>query len=39
MEFHPTSLAGAWLLAPQPIVDERGYFERSLCLRDMGIHR
>lgn len=38
MEFHPTSLAGAWLLAPQPIVDERGHFERSFCTREFREH-
>ena len=31
MIFRETSLAGAWLVAPEPAVDERGLFPRLFC--------
>lgn len=31
MTLHPTPLSGAWLIAIDPIPDERGFFARSLC--------
>ena len=34
MLFHATNLADAWLIEPQPIVDERGFFERTFCARE-----
>ena len=38
MEFQPTRLSGAWLLIPQPIVDERGHFERCFCVHEFRRH-
>jgi dTDP-4-dehydrorhamnose 3,5-epimerase len=33
MRFLETSFADAWLLEPEPIRDERGYFARTFCAR------
>jgi dTDP-4-dehydrorhamnose 3,5-epimerase len=33
MRFIETTFAGAWLLEPEPISDERGYFARTFCTR------
>lgn len=38
MLFHATDLADAWLIEPQPIVDERGFFERTFCMREFRRH-
>jgi dTDP-4-dehydrorhamnose 3,5-epimerase len=34
MIFHETPLAGAWVLEPERIEDERGFFARTYCRRD-----
>jgi dTDP-4-dehydrorhamnose 3,5-epimerase len=34
--FEPTPLAGAWLLAPERHEDERGFFARTFCRRELG---
>jgi dTDP-4-dehydrorhamnose 3,5-epimerase len=34
MNWEPTAIAGAWLLRPQPHVDERGFFARTYCERE-----
>lgn len=31
MQFIPTGLAGAYMVEPEPIVDERGFFARTWC--------
>lgn len=31
MRFEATAIAGAWLVSPEPAVDERGYFARLWC--------
>ncbi|NOY81740.1 MAG: dTDP-4-keto-6-deoxy-D-glucose epimerase [Kiritimatiellaeota bacterium] len=31
MKFTPTALAGAWLIEPEPLRDERGFFARCYC--------
>lgn len=31
MKLHPTPLAGAWIIEPEPIADERGSFARLFC--------
>lgn len=31
MKFIPTALAGAWVIEPEPIADERGMFARTYC--------
>ena len=36
MRFLKTDLAEAWLLEPEPIRDERGYFMRTFCARDFA---
>lgn len=36
MRFLETKLADAWLLEPEPIRDERGYFMRTFCARDFA---
>jgi dTDP-4-dehydrorhamnose 3,5-epimerase len=38
MNFLPTNLAGAFLLEVQPLVDERGSFARTWCVREMAAH-
>ncbi len=34
MIFHPTDLAGAWLIEPELVSDERGAFARTWCARE-----
>lgn len=34
MRFLPTALAGAYLVEPEPISDERGFFARTFCARE-----
>ena len=38
MIFTPTPLAGAWLVAPEPRSDERGFFGRIWCAREFEAH-
>jgi dTDP-4-dehydrorhamnose 3,5-epimerase len=38
MNFHPTPLAGAYLLEIARIGDDRGFFGRSWCRREMAEH-
>jgi dTDP-4-dehydrorhamnose 3,5-epimerase len=35
MQFQPTQLDGAWLIVPEPIRDERGFFARTFCTREL----
>ena len=34
MLFHPTELAGAWLIEPELVSDERGAFARTWCAKE-----
>lgn len=34
MLFHPTTLAGAWLIEPELVSDERGAFARTWCAKE-----
>ena len=36
MRFHPTPLAGAWLIESQPIEDDRGFFARTWDLAEFA---
>ncbi|MDX1656340.1 MAG: dTDP-4-dehydrorhamnose 3,5-epimerase [Candidatus Competibacteraceae bacterium] len=36
MIFHPTPLAGVWLIEPQPMADRRGFFARTFCAREFA---
>jgi len=36
--FTPTELAGAFLVDPEPINDERGFFARTWCQREFDTH-
>ena len=36
MKFEDTGLEGAWLIIPEPAVDERGFFMRTMCMREWG---
>lgn len=38
MQFEPLKLAGAYLIRPEPIRDERGFFARSFCAREFAAH-
>jgi dTDP-4-dehydrorhamnose 3,5-epimerase len=38
MRFEATALAGAWLLWPERVLDERGYFARTWCRRELAEH-
>ena len=41
MRFIPTHLAGAYLIEPEPVTDERGFFARTWCrneFEEMGIN-
>lgn len=38
MRFEETPLAGAWLLWPERVSDERGYFARTWCRRELAAH-
>ncbi|MDP6376437.1 MAG: dTDP-4-dehydrorhamnose 3,5-epimerase [Pseudomonadales bacterium] len=35
MNVHPTKFEGAYLIEPEPMVDERGFFARVWCEREM----
>ena len=38
MKFERTNLDGAWLIIPEPMRDERGFFARSFCVRELAEH-
>ena len=38
MIFTATAIAGAWLLDPEPLADERGFFARTFCERELAAH-
>ena len=38
MRFIETGLAGAWLIEPEPVADERGSFARTYCEREFAEH-
>ncbi len=38
MKFTPTILAGAFLIEPESITDERGFFARSFCQNEFASH-
>ncbi len=38
MRFIETALPGAWLVVPEPITDERGFFQRTFCEREFEAH-
>ena len=38
MRFVPTELAGAYLIEPEPLNDERGFFARTVCAREFAAH-
>jgi len=36
VRFHETSLEGAWLIEPEPVRDERGFFARTFCVAEFA---
>jgi dTDP-4-dehydrorhamnose 3,5-epimerase len=38
MRFRETTLPGVWLIEPEPVADERGYFARAWCARELAEH-
>lgn len=38
MKFIPTNLAGAWVVEPERLGDERGYFARTFCRDEFAAH-
>lgn len=34
MKFYPTELSGAYLIEPDPVQDERGFFARTFCTKE-----
>ena len=38
MRFEAIGLDGAWLVHPEPMQDERGYFARTFCVNEFGEH-
>ncbi len=38
VHFEPLKLAGAFLISPEPIEDERGFFARSFCQDEFAAH-
>ena len=38
MRFTQTELGGAWLIELEPRVDDRGFFARTLCMREFSDH-
>jgi dTDP-4-dehydrorhamnose 3,5-epimerase len=36
--FRPAGLEGAYILEPEPIVDERGFFARAWCRQELAAH-
>jgi dTDP-4-dehydrorhamnose 3,5-epimerase len=37
MIFSPTAVEGAWIVDPEPVDDERGFFARTFCGREFAI--
>ena len=38
MRFEAIGLDGAWLIHPEPMEDERGFFARTFCVNEFGDH-
>lgn len=38
MLWRPSKLGGAWLIEPQPVEDDRGFFARTWCRREFERH-
>ena len=38
MRFEAIGLDGAWLVHPEPMQDERGFFARTFCVNEFGAH-
>ncbi len=38
MIFHETALAGVWMVEPEPLEDERGFFARTFCREELAAH-
>jgi dTDP-4-dehydrorhamnose 3,5-epimerase len=38
MRFEPLNLLGAWLITPEQSPDERGFFARTICVREFATH-
>ena len=38
MQFHPTSLRGAWRIHLEPVRDGRGYFARTFCVDEFAAY-
>jgi dTDP-4-dehydrorhamnose 3,5-epimerase len=38
MRFEAIGLDGAWLIHPEPMRDERGFFARTFCVNEFGDH-
>jgi dTDP-4-dehydrorhamnose 3,5-epimerase len=36
MRFEPLALAGAWVITPEQATDERGFFARTICVKDFA---
>jgi dTDP-4-dehydrorhamnose 3,5-epimerase len=36
MRFEPLTLPGAWLITPEQVEDERGFFARTICVREFA---
>ena len=36
MKFHPTPLEGCYLVEPEPVTDERGWFARTYCKKEFS---
>jgi dTDP-4-dehydrorhamnose 3,5-epimerase len=36
MRFKETALKDAWVIAPEPVRDDRGFFARSFCVEEFG---
>jgi dTDP-4-dehydrorhamnose 3,5-epimerase len=38
MRFTETPLPGAWIIDIEPLADERGFFARTMCQEEFGLH-
>lgn len=38
MRFEPLILPGAWLITPDQVADERGFFARTICVKEFAAH-
>jgi dTDP-4-dehydrorhamnose 3,5-epimerase len=36
--FTPARIAGAWIVDPEPLADERGFFARTVCVETFAAH-